>query len=57
MPGTKSGPGNTAPQGTIYGELKLSEQLSDQLNQVKSIVDKLNEDLEDSNYYKTLYKS
>lgn len=50
MPGVKShGP---APPGTVYGELKLSEKLSDELNLVKSIVDQLNESLEEANYYR-----
>ena len=31
MPGVKSGPGS-APMGTVYGELKLSEKLSNELN-------------------------
>ena len=43
--------------GTVYGELKLSEKLSDELNQVKSIVDKLNENLEEANYYRIQYKN
>lgn len=37
MPGVKSQ--GQAPLGTVYGELKLSEKLSDELNIVKSIVD------------------
>jgi hypothetical protein len=55
MPGTKThGP---APQGTVYGELKLSEKLSEELNIVKSLVDKYKEDLEEANYYRDLYKN
>ncbi len=56
MPGTKGGAGS-APMGTVYGELKLSEKLSNELNQIKSVVDHLNESLEESNYYKNMYKS
>jgi len=52
MPGIKRG---AAPMGTVYGELKLSEHLSNELVQVKKIVDGLNEDLEESNYNRDMY--
>lgn len=55
MPGVKNT--GAAPLGTVYGELKLSEKLSDELNLVKSIVDQLNEGLEESNYYRELFKT
>jgi len=42
--------------GTVYGELKLSEKLSNELNIVKSIVDSLNENLEEAHYFKNNYK-
>ena len=37
MPGTKAG--KTGAAGTVYGELKLSAKLQDQLTVVKGIVD------------------
>ena len=42
----------TKPQGdnTVYGELKLSEQLSQEISRMKLEVDKLREDMEDLEY-------
>lgn len=54
MPGVKNQ--GTAPQGTVYGELKLSEKLSEELNVVKTMVDRYKEELEEANYYRHLYK-
>lgn len=50
MPGVKST--GMAPPGTVYGELKLSEKLSNELNQVRVIVDQLNDSLEEAKYYR-----
>ena len=44
--------GQVAPNNTVYGELKLSEMLSNELNKVRDYVDQLLEDLEESNYKK-----
>lgn len=49
MPGSKGG---LAPPGSVYGELKLSEKLSNELLIVKQIVDRLQEDLEEAEYYR-----
>jgi len=45
-------PSSNAPLGTVYGELKLSEKLSNELNKVRNMVDALNEDLEEVTYLK-----
>ena len=45
-----------APMGTVYGELKLSEKLSNELNIIRFEVDKLNEMLEDASYQRDQYK-
>ena len=50
-----SGKGH-APMGTVYGELKLSEKLSNELNIIRFEVDKLNELLEDASYQRDQYK-
>jgi hypothetical protein len=42
--------GNAAPPKTVYGELKLSEQLSFQLDELKSRFDNLREQLEYTTY-------
>ena len=52
MPGTKG----HAPLGTVYGELKLSEKLSNELNHIHREVSKLNEQLEETTYQRDLYK-
>ena len=54
MPGTKKQA--DAPLNSVYGELKLSEKLSEQLIEVKSVVDSLKEQLETATYYHELYK-
>lgn len=52
MPGAKG----QAPFGTVYGELKLSEKLSNELNHIHKEVSKLNEQLEETTYQRDLYK-
>ena len=54
MPGVRAG--SSAPMGTVYGELKLSAKLSNELDLVKNMVNQLKEDLEEANYYKEQYK-
>lgn len=41
---------------SVYGELKLSEKLADELNVVKDHVDSLNEKLEEALYDKEIFK-
>ena len=41
---------NPDDQSTMYGEFKLSEQLSQNINEIKSKVDHLTESLEEANY-------
>lgn len=43
MPGTKGHA--SAPLGSVYGELKLSEKLSEQLKDLQVVVDNLKEEL------------
>ena len=41
---------NALPANSVYGELKLSEQLSDHLNLVQTQVDFLKESLQEMSY-------
>ena len=54
--GKQFGKGSAIPSNTVYGELKLSELLSNELSKVREHVDQLMEDLEDSNYQKETLK-
>jgi len=41
---------------SVYGELKLSEKLVDELDKVRDMVDDLNERLEEAIYERDMYK-
>ena len=45
------------PDNTVYGELKLSEQLIQELEQIRNHVDDINERLEEVIYQRDTYAS
>ena len=49
-----SAPGHK--EGSVYGELKLSEKLVDELDKIRDLVDDLNERLEEALYQRDSYK-
>ena len=43
-------------QASVYGELKLSEKLIDELDQIRDLVNDVNERLEEAVYERDAYK-